>query len=148
MTTYITNRKARHDFELLETFEAGLVLSGREVKSIRTGRAKLTGAHVKIYHQQAVLIGANIAPYQVANTPASYDPERARVLLLHKKEIAKLERVMQSARLTLIPLSLYNKNGKIKLSFALARGKKKADKRETLKQRTVSREINRTLKGV
>ena len=147
MTTYVNNRKARHDFELLDTFEAGIVLSGSEVKSIRAGRVKLDGAHIKLYDGQAVLIGASIAAYQPANTPASYDPEQARTLLLHKKELAKLERELQSARLTLVPLSFYNKNRRIKLSFALARGKKKADKRETLKERANKRDIERALKS-
>ena len=147
MTTYVNNRKARHEYEILDTIEAGIILSGSEVKSIRAGRAKLDGAYVKIYDGQAVLIGASITAYQPANTPASYDPETARTLLLHKKELAKLERELQSARLTLVPLSFYNKNRRIKLSVALARGKKKADKRETLKERAVKRDIDRALKN-
>lgn len=147
MTTYIKNKKANFDFELLDQFEAGVVLSGHEVKAIRAGKAKLNGAYVKMYDNQAVLIGASISPYQPKNTPDSYDPERARQLLLSKKELAKLDRQVHEANLTIVPISFYNKGGKIKLSLALARGKKKADKRETIKQRDVKRAINRTLKG-
>lgn len=147
MTTYIKNRKISHDFELLETIEAGIVLSGQEVKSIRNGKAKLNGAYVKLYDGQAVLIGASISPYQPKNTPDSYDPERARRLLLSKKELAVLERKTNESNLTIVPISFYNKSSKIKLSIALARGKKKADKRETLKQRDMKRDVDRTLKG-
>lgn len=147
MTTYVKNRKAHFDFEHLDTFEAGIVLSGHEVKAIRAGKAKLEGAFVKIYGGQAVLIGASVAPYQPKNTPDSYDPEQARTLLLSKKELAKLDRQLHESNLTLVPVSFYNKNGKIKLSIALACGKKKADKRETLKLRAQKRDIERTLKG-
>lgn len=148
MSTHITNRKARFDFELLDTYEAGISLLGHEVKSIRAGKAKLESTYIKIYDHQAVLLGATITPYQPANTPASYDPERPRQLLLHRKELDQLERKLNEANLTLVPLSLYSSRGNIKLSLALARGKKKQDKRETLKQRAVKRDIDRTLKGV
>lgn len=147
MSTYAHNRQARHEFELLETIEAGIVLSGSEVKSVRTGKAKLTGSFVKLYDGQAVLIGATIAPYQPKNTPDSYDPEAARQLLLSKPELARLDRQLRESNLTIVPISLYNKGSKIKLSIALARGKKKADKRETLKLRAQKRDIERTLKG-
>jgi len=147
MTTFIKNRKAHFDFEHLDTFEAGIVLSGAEVKSIRAGKSKLEGAFVKIYDGQAVLLGASIAPYQPKNTPSDYEPERPRQLLLSKKELAKLERQINESNLTIVPISFYNKTGKIKLSVALARGKKKADKRQTLKERDVKRHIDRTLKG-
>jgi SsrA-binding protein len=148
MTTFIRHRKARFDYEILDTFEAGIVLSGSEVKSIRAGKGKLEGAYIRIYDSVPTLLGASVSPYQVANTPANYEPERPRTLLLKAKEIATLERETHANRLTIVPLSFYNKNGKIKLSVALARGKKKADKRETLKQRAVKRDIDRTLKGI
>lgn len=146
MTTYIKNRKAHFDFEHLETLEAGIVLSGSETKSIRAGKGKLEGAFVKIYDGQAVLLGASISPYQPKNTPNDYEPERPRQLLLSKKELAKLERQINEANLTIVPISWYSAGRKIKLSIALARGKKKADKRETLKKRDVKRDIDRTLK--
>lgn len=147
MTTYIRNKKARFDFEILEEFEAGVVLSGHEVKSIRAGKGKLDGAHVKLYDEQAVLIGSSISPYQVANTPKDYEPERARLLLLKKKELAHLERELTTARLTIVPISWYDNSGKIKLKVGLARGKKKADKRESIKARDTKRDIDRELKG-
>jgi len=147
MASLVKNRKATFNFELLDRYEAGVALSGGEVKAIRAGKAKLDGAYVKIYDGQAVLIGASIAPYQPKNTPDSYEPDRARQLLLSKKELAKLDRQTNEANLTIVPISFYNKNGKIKLEIATARGKKKADKRQALKERAVKRDLDRTLKG-
>ena len=146
MTTFIKNRKAHFDFEHLETIEAGIVLTGAEVKSVRAGKGKLEGAFVKIYDGQAVLLGSSISPYQPKNTPKDYNPEQPRQLLLARKELGKLERQINESNLTIVPISFYNNNGKVKLKIALARGKKKADKRETLKQRAVKRDIDRTLK--
>lgn len=147
MTTYIQNRKARFDFEILETLEAGLVLYGFEAKSIRHGKGKLEGAYIIIRGGEAFLVGASISPYQVANTPKSYDPERPRKLLLSRKELAHLERQTENAGLTAVGLRLYNNARKIKLELAIARGKKKVDKRETLKARDTKRDIERTLKN-
>ncbi len=147
MGTYIQNRKARFDFEILETLEAGLVLQGQEVKSIRSGKGKLEGAYVIVRGGEAFLVGASVSPYQVPNTPKSYEPERARKLLLSKKELAHLELQTETARLTAVPLRLYNTGRNIKLEFAIARGKKKYDKRETLKARDSKRDIERTLKS-
>lgn len=146
MTTYIRNKKARHDFELLDEFEAGVVLAGYEVKAIRLGRGKLEGGHVIVRGSEAFLVGASIAVYQEANTPKNYDPERARKLLLSKKELQKLETASHQAGLTIVPISWYSARQKLKLSIAIARGKKKADKRETLKKRDAKRDIERTLK--
>lgn len=146
MTTFADNRKARHDFEILDTLEAGLVLHGHEVKSIRAGRVKLTGGYVLVRGGEAFLVGITIPPYQVANTPTSYDPERPRKLLLSHKELTRLERETETERLTAIPIKLYNKGQKIKLAVAIARGKKKHDKRETIKARDTKRELARTLK--
>lgn len=146
MSAYITNKKARFDFEILETFEAGLVLKGYEVKAVRAGRGKLEGAHVIIRGKEAFLVGASISHYQEANAPKSYDKERARKLLLSKKELALLESKGEQAGLTIIAISLYNKGQKLKLEIALARGKKKGDKRETMKARDTKREIDRILK--
>lgn len=147
MSTYISNKRARFDFEVLEEFEAGLVLSGAEVKSIRAGKGKLEGGHVVVRGGEAFLVGISISPYQTANTPKGYDPEKARKLLLTKKELAKLEREGEHAGLTIVPLSLYSNGRNIKLSLALARGKKKADKRESIKKRDTKRAIDRILKN-
>jgi SsrA-binding protein len=147
MKAYITNRKARFNFEILETFEAGLVLKGYEVKSIRAGKGKLDGSYVIVRDGQAQLVGASISPFQVANTPKTYNPEQPRTLLLSKKQLSKIETQVDNARLTCVPLSLYNNGGKIKLEIALARGKKKTDKRQSLKDRDSKRDIQRTLKS-
>jgi SsrA-binding protein len=147
MSTYANNKKAHFDFEILETFEAGLVLLGTEVKSIRTGRVKLDGAHIVVRGGEAYLVNSSIAAFQPVNTPKSYDPERVRKLLLTQKQLTLLHRQTEQSNLTAIPLSLYNKGSKIKLSIAIARGKKKADKRESLKERDVKRDIDLTLKS-
>jgi SsrA-binding protein len=147
MTTYIHNRKARFDFEILDTFEAGLALTGTEVKSIRAGKGKLDGAYVIVRGGEAFLVGSSVSEYQPTNTPKSYDKERPRKLLLNKKELVKIENQTEKVGLTAIPLRLYNKNRNIKLEFALARGKKKHDKRESLKERDSKRDIQRTLKN-
>ncbi|MCB9815716.1 SsrA-binding protein SmpB [Candidatus Nomurabacteria bacterium] len=147
MSTYIQNRKARFNFEILETFEAGLVLLGIEVKSIRHSKGSLEGSHVIVRGGEAFLVGASITEYQPANTPKKYDKERVRKLLLSKKELLHLEQQTEKAGLTAVPLKLYNNGRKIKLEVALARGKKKFDKRETLKARDSKRDIDRTLKS-
>jgi SsrA-binding protein len=147
MSIYIQNRKARFNFEILETFEAGLVLHGYEAKAIRAGKGKLDGAYVIIRGREAFLVGASVAAYQPANTPKGYDPERARKLLFSKKELAHLELQTETARLTAVPLKLYNVGRRIKLEVALARGKKKHDKRESIKARDSKRDIERTLKS-
>jgi len=147
MSTYIQNRKAHFNFEILDTLEAGLALLGHEVKSIRKGHGKLDGAHIIVRGGEAYLVNASITPYQVANTPKKYDPERPRKLLLSKKELLLLEKKTETERLTAVPLKLYNAGRYIKLSVAIARGKKKQDKRESLKERDSKREIERTLKS-
>lgn len=147
MPTYINNKKAKFDYELLEEFEAGAVLFGFEVKSVRSGKGKLEGSHVIIRGGEAFLVGARISPYQEKNTPDDYDPERPRKLLLSKKELAKLEVESEQAGLTIVPLSWYNAGQKLKLKIAIGRGKKKADKRETLKERDSKRAIDRILKS-
>ncbi len=146
MSAYISNKKASFNFELLETFEAGAVLFGYEVKSIRAGKGKLEGAHVVIRGGEAFLVGASITAFQPVNTPKSYDQERARKLLLSKKELQVLERQSENAGLTIVPLKWYNSGRNVKLAIAIGRGKKKVDKREALKERDTKREINRTLK--
>lgn len=147
MSAYVQNKKAAFDYELLEEFEAGAVLHGYEVKSIRAGKAKLDGAYVILRGGEAFLVGSSIAPFQPANTPKGYDPERPRKLLLSAKELKKLERDSEQAGLTIVALRWYNKSQKLKLAIALARGKKKTDKREGIKKREAKRDIERTLKN-
>ncbi|MDP2946267.1 MAG: SsrA-binding protein SmpB [bacterium] len=147
MAMFAENRKARFDYEILETFEAGLVLSGAEVKSIKNGRMNLTGSYLNFHNGELYLIGAFIAPYQPKNQPADYDPYRSRKLLLRKKELVSLIGKIKPKGLTLIPLKAYNKGRRIKLEFAVARGKKQYDKREIIAKREVERNIERELKS-
>jgi SsrA-binding protein len=146
MNTYIQNRKATFNYEILETFEAGVVLSGHEVKAIRAGMGSLLGAYVILRGKEAFLVKASITPFQVANTPKKYEPDRARKLLLNHKEISHLEKELNTAGLTIVPIKLYSSSQKVKLEIALVRGKKKADKRESIKERDTKRDIQRTLK--
>ncbi len=146
MTTFAQNKKAYHDYEILEEYDAGVELLGLEVKSIKSGKASLKGARVVMRGYEAFLIGASIPPYQAANTPKNYDPERARRLLLTRKEINKLIGKEQEKGLTLPALSWYNKGRLIKLKFAVARGKKKRDKREAIKRKDAERDLMRSLK--
>jgi len=143
---FIFNKKARFDYEILETIEAGIVLSGSEVKAIKTGHGSLIGAFAVIRSGEAWLLNANIPPYQPKNTLKSYDPERSRKLLLNKKEINYLIGKVQEKGLTLIAIKLYNKKGKIKLEIGLGKGKNKFDKREAIKKKDMKREIERTLR--
>lgn len=145
MTTYITNKKARFDYEFLEQFEAGIVLSGGEVKAIRAGKASLQGAYVVVRGGEAYLVGASIAPYQEKNTPESYDREAPRKLLLTQKELARLESADSHKGLTIAAIELYNAGRNIKLKIAIARGKKQHDKREAIKARDQKRDAARDL---
>ena len=144
---YATNQKAHFDYHILETLEAGLVLAGHEVKSIRAGRCSIKGAYVKIVGKEAWLLGATVSPYQVGNVPPDYDQQRSRKLLLKKKELNYLIGKSQEKRLTLVPIKLYNKNGLIKLEVGVGQGKKKADKREKIIKRETQRKIERILKS-
>ncbi|MEX0870015.1 MAG: SsrA-binding protein SmpB [Candidatus Spechtbacterales bacterium] len=146
MTTYAQNRKAAFNYNILKKYEAGIELHGFEVKAIRNSLASLQGAFVVINEGEAFLTNAQIAPYQKANTPADYKEDRERRLLLRKKELEELEEQSKIKGLTLVPIRLYNKHGLIKLELALAKGKKKYDKRDTIKKRDVEREIKRKLK--
>lgn len=147
MADYAYNKKAAFEYEFLEKYEAGLVLAGHEVKSIRQGQLSLQGAFVVIAAEEAWLLNANIPPYQAKNTPAGYDPTHSRKLLLHRAEIKELLGKTAQKGLTLVPIRVYNKSGKIKLEFALARGKKQFDKREAIKKREFQRQKERVLKG-
>lgn len=142
----INNTKAHFNYEILERFEAGIELLGFEVKSLRAKHGSLEGSHVLVRGGEAYLIGAEIPPYQVANTPKDYEPRRNRRLLLTQDEIKKLENTENTKGLTIVPISVYNEERFIKVEIALVRGKKKFDKRETIKKRETDREINRSLK--
>jgi len=141
------NKKAFFNYEILEKFNAGIELLGLEVKSLKSKRGTLDGAYVSVRDNEVFLLGAVIPPYQAKNTPADYEPTRPRRLLLTKKEIGQLISWGNQRGLTIVPLSLYNSGRKIKVTVAVARGKKKYDKRETLKKREANREIQRTLKN-
>jgi len=142
------NKKAYYNYEILEKFEAGIALIGQEVKSIKTRRVNLAGNYIVLKDEEVFWVGANISPYQPKNAPSDYNPERSRKLLLKKSEIKYLIGKSQQRGLTLIPLKLYTtKSGKIKIDFAIAKGKKKFDKREQIKKREEQREIERILKS-
>lgn len=142
----IINRKAHADYNILETFEAGIELRGFEVKSVKNGKMTLAGAYARVAPDGAWLINADIPPYQENNTPKEYDPTRTRRLLLKKSEIESLRGKMKSDRLTLLPLKVYSKRGLVKIELGLGQGLKKYDKREKIKSRETKREIARTLK--
>lgn len=140
------NRRAHHDYQILETLEAGLVLQGQEVKSIRQGRLQLAGSFVAFRGQELYLLGATLPPYQPKNAKADYDSTRARKLLMNKEELRSLYGRAKQEGLTFVPLRVYTSKAKLKLSFGLARGKKKGDKRQLIKKREAQREIERALK--
>ncbi|MBI3384826.1 SsrA-binding protein SmpB [Candidatus Gottesmanbacteria bacterium] len=135
----ITNRKAYYDYEIGEKVEAGIKLTGAEVKSVRLGHVSLIDSFVKIIGSDAMLINCHINPYQFADN-TDYDPKRSRKLLLHKKEMLALQSKTQQSNLTIIPVSLYTTRNLIKVELALARGKKKWDKRKALKEKSLKRE--------
>ncbi|HEU0080708.1 MAG TPA: SsrA-binding protein SmpB [Candidatus Paceibacterota bacterium] len=140
------HKRARFDYEILEEYEAGIELLGLEVKSLRAHGAVLDGSHVTIRGGEAYIMQMAIPPYQPANTPQEYDPLRVRRLLLTKAQIADLAALEAGRGLTIVPLKVYNKGKKVKVAIAVVRGKKKFDKRETIKERESDREIRRTLK--
>lgn len=142
----VTNRRALRDYQVLEKFEAGISLTGAEVKSVKTGHLDLAGSFVKIVGSEAYLVNAKIYPYPFAQQE-SYDPQRTRKLLLHKKQILALKTKMAQSNLTIVPVSCYTKRGLVKLELALARGKRKHDKREKIKKRDLEREVGSKLKG-
>ncbi|OGZ63766.1 MAG: SsrA-binding protein [Candidatus Staskawiczbacteria bacterium RIFCSPLOWO2_01_FULL_40_39] len=145
MEIYADNKKAYFDYEIIEKYEAGLVLIGQEVKSIRNGRINLAGSYVVMQDGEPYLLGAKIPPYQPKNAPADYNPEKTRKLLLNKKEIQYLAGKANEKGFSLIPLKVYAKDGRIKLEFGLAKGKKKFDKKEKIKKRDVERDTQREL---
>ncbi len=143
MTVYAQNKKAAFDYEIIETFEAGIELKGHEVKAIKASKVSIKGAYVKILGKEIFLIGALVSPYQPGNVPKDYEEQRDRKLLLTKKELDYLIGKQKEKGLTIVPIKLYNKRGKIKIEIGVARGKKKHDKRETIKKRDVERRLRR-----
>jgi SsrA-binding protein len=143
----VQNKKARLNYEILETLEAGIELLGFEVKSLRGKQGSLDGAHVIVRGGEAYVVGMSIPPFQSGNTPADYELTRTRRLLLTQKELAELSGTERQKGLTIVPLAVYNKGRKLKLAIGIARGKKKYDKRAVLKEKDTKREIQRTLKN-
>lgn len=144
MIDLATNRRARFDYDILETYEAGLALLGHEVKSARAGRVNLAGAFVIIRGGEAWLVNATIAPYQPANAPSGYDPARPRRLLLHRAELKSLTGSGAEKGLTFVPLRVYAKGPRIKLEFGRARRRKHYDKRERIREREDRRSATET----
>ncbi|HVU75343.1 MAG TPA: SsrA-binding protein SmpB [Candidatus Paceibacterota bacterium] len=142
----LENKRVGFDYAILEEIEAGLELYGFEVKSLRAGRGSLKGARVVARGGEAYLVGATIPPYQAKNTPKSYDEERPRRLLLSTKEIAHVASAEGEKGLTIVPIKVYNKGRHLKLLIAIARGKKKEDKRQSIREREEKRSIRRSLK--
>lgn len=141
----IINRRASYDYQLLEKFEVGIVLSGGEVKSIKNGHLKLEEAFVRIVGGEAWLVNAHIHPYSFADN-RDYDPRRSRKLLLHKNQLLKISQQAKEKNLTIVPVSCYNSGNKIKLEIALGRGKKRYEKREAIKKRDLTREVESQLR--
>jgi len=144
--TIAVNRKARYDYAIEDQFEAGIVLEGWEVKSLREGRGQLKESYVSIYKGEVFLVGAHFSPLTSASTHVNPEPTRRRKLLLHKKEISKLIGATEREGYTIVPLSLYWQRGKAKVKIALAKGKKQYDKRQSIKQRDWDRQKQRLLK--
>ena len=140
------NRRARHDFELLETFEAGLALTGTEVKALRAGGGDIKRAFAHLRHGEAFLVGAHIGEYAEGNIN-NHEPERDRKLLLHRRELDSLIGKVQERNLTIVPTRLYFKNGRVKIELALARGKDGRDKRRDIADREIKRQLDRAVKG-
>jgi SsrA-binding protein len=141
-----TNRKARHDYEILDTYECGIVLVGSEVKSLCAGQVQMKDAHAEIRHGELWLESLHVAPYQFARA-GGHDPERPRKLLMHRRQIESLIGKMAEKGLTLVPLSIYFTNGRAKVEIALARGRRRYDKRQAIKEREMKREMDRARSG-
>ncbi len=144
---FAENRKAKFNYQIVDRFEAGIQLSGQEVKAIRAGKVNLDSTFAIVRGGEIFLIGTQIQPFQEKNAGGGYDKERTRKLLIKKTEIKKLEKILHEQKLTLIGTMLYNKGRNIKIEIALGKGKKEFDKRETIKKRDVEKEINRLMKN-
>ncbi len=141
------NRKARHDYDILETFECGIVLQGSEVKTLRAGRGQLRDSFARVDEGELWLIGANIPQYEWAHGFGAHDPERRRKLLVHRSQIDELTGKVDQKALTLVPLEIYFRHGKAKLTLALAKGRHAYDKRRALAERDSAREMARVMRG-
>jgi SsrA-binding protein len=144
-TVVATNRQARHDYDLLDTVEAGLVLLGSEVKSLREAKVTLADAYARIDDGEAWLVGLHIAPWRTAGLHSGHEAVRNRKLLLHREEIDRLKARIDQDRLTLVPLSLYFAGGRAKVEIALARSRRKGDKRQVIAEREAAREADRAM---
>lgn len=147
MAILAVNKKAKHDYTVVETVEAGIELLGIEVKSVRAKRANIVGSFIHERGGELWLVGSDIPPWQVKNTPEDYDKTRSRKLLLHRKEIDAIASKLNAERLTMVPLSLYTHGGLIKVELGLVRSKTQYDKRETIKRREAERDVGRALKN-
>lgn len=143
----VSNRRAFHLYEILETFEAGIVLQGTEIKSLRDHGGSLQEAYIRVLKNELWLIGCSIAPYRFGNV-YNHEERRERKLLMHKREISRLKVATQEKGLTIIPLAFYLKNGKVKVKIGIAKGKKAEDKREAIKERDEKRRIQKILKTI
>lgn len=146
MPTLAENRRARFDYDILEDYEAGIALSGREVKAVRNGQISLKGSHIVFAGGNPTLLNAHISPYAFSGGQSAYDPTRSRRLLLKKREIGYLRGKLEEKGLTIVPLSVYTSGHLIKVKIGLAKGKRLRDKRETIKKRDLDREIKREIK--
>jgi SsrA-binding protein len=140
-----TNRKARHDYEVLDTFECGVALKGSEVKSIRNGHVQLRDSYARVQDGEVWLHGVHVSPYSFAHGADGHDPDRPRKLLLHRWEIEELSERTTREPLTLVPLSIYFKDGRAKVELGLARGRKNYDKRHAIAERDANREAERAI---
>ena len=140
-----SNRRARHDYGIVDEIECGIVLTGSEVKALREGHVQIADAFARIIQGQVWLDGMHIPPYQFAHGVGAHDPNRARKLLLHRREIQRIEAEIKREHLTMVPLSLYFKDGRVKVEIGMGRGRKKADKRQVIAERDSQREIHRAL---
>lgn len=141
------NRKARHDYEIVETFEAGIVLTGSEIKSVRAGRVNLRGSYAKVYNDEVYLYDAHISPYEQSGIYFNHEPTRPRKLLLHRREISRIDGLIRQKGMTLVPLKMYFKGRRAKIELGVARGKKSYDKREDIAKRDAQRDIERAMKS-
>ncbi len=140
-----SNRRARRDYDIVDSFEAGIVLSGSEVKALREGHAQIADAYARVVNGQLWLDGVHIPPYQYSHGIGAHDPDRARKLLMHRREIEKLAHQVSIEHLALVPLSMYFKEGRVKVELGLGRGRRKADKRQALAERDTKMEMARAL---
>jgi SsrA-binding protein len=140
-----SNRKARHDYSIIDTIETGIVLQGSEVKSLRLGHLQMADAYARVLNGAIWLDGIHIPPYQFAHGVGAHDPNRSRKLLLHSREIERIAAEVAQERLSLVPLAFYFKDGKVKVELALARGRRKADKRNAMAERDAQRDMQRAM---